>query len=63
MSTLRMRYTDEHGHLQLLEFDGSRTEEIMDRCAARFCAPLTHEDSLRYKQIVERFPAPRKGTK
>ena len=59
MSTLRMRYTDESGNVRELEFDGSRTEEIMDRCAARFCAPLTREDVARFKQIAEWFPAPK----
>jgi hypothetical protein len=55
MSTLQMRYTDEHGTVSALEFDGARTEEIMDRCAAKFCEPLTAEDSVRFAEMMKRW--------
>jgi hypothetical protein len=50
-----MRYTDEHGVTSELQFDGSRTEEIMDRCAAKFCAPMSAEDHVRFAATVKRY--------
>jgi hypothetical protein len=55
MSTLHMRYKDEHGTVSDLEFDGARTEEIMDRCAAKFCEPMPAEDHVRFAAIVKRY--------
>jgi hypothetical protein len=61
MSTLKMRYTDEHGTVSELEFDGSRTEEIMDRCAAKFCSALTAADHVRFAAIVKRWNGQEEG--
>jgi hypothetical protein len=52
--TLKMRYT-QNGATKYLEFPSERTEEILQRCADRFCEKLTAEDLIRFQDILRRY--------
>ena len=57
---LKMRYTV-NGVSQDYTFPAERTEEILQRCADKFCTKLTAEDLVRFADIVKRYPP--KGVK
>jgi hypothetical protein len=52
--TLKMRYT-QNGATKVFEFPSERTEEILQRCADKFCAKLTAEDLIRFQDILRRY--------
>jgi hypothetical protein len=52
--TLKMRFT-QNGATKDLEFPPERTEEILQRCADKFCAKLTAEDLVRFADIQRRY--------
>jgi hypothetical protein len=52
--TLKMRFT-QNGATKYLEFPSERTEEILQRCADKFCAKLTAEDLVRFADIQRRY--------